>query len=658
MGHSKRNKLVFSVKDKCRVCYTCVRECPVKAIKIINGQAEVISERCIACGNCVTVCSQGAKVFFDSIKSVENLIKTNCKVVACVAPSFPAEFSDISDYKILVAMIKKLGFYKVVEVAFGADLVAKEYSMLIDKENSNAYISSDCPAIVYYIEHYYPELINKLAPIVSPMVAMTRIIKAKYGNDIKTVFIGPCIAKKAESEEIDEVLTYKELREIFFRNKISSENTSPTDFDEPKASKGAIFPVSRGLMHCVNKSDNIIENDVIVASGKSNFKEAIKEFASGEILTSHLELLCCNGCIMGAGMTNNNKLFNKRSKISNYVKNKLDNINISEWENNIKKYENLDFSQSFITKDQRLNKPEINEIEKVLAEMGKKFISDRLNCGACGYDTCEDHAIAIIQGLAETEMCLPYSIEKLHNSIEELNISNEKLANAKLALKQSEKLANMGQLSAGIAHELNNPLGVITMYSNILKEECNIDSPIRKDLELIVEQTERCKKIVSGLLNFARKNQVKLVEINFLNFIEHTIESVVIPENIDVRIISELKNPKLMIDSEQMMQAITNIEKNSIEAMPNGGTITIEISEDNNYVELKISDTGIGIPKENMDKLFTPFFTTKEFGKGTGLGLPLVYGIIKMHKGQISVTSNTDLKKGNTGTTFKILLPR
>jgi C4-dicarboxylate-specific signal transduction histidine kinase len=148
--------------------------------------------------------------------------------------------------------------------------------------------------------------------------------------------------------------------------------------------------------------------------------------------------------------------------------------------------------------DKRLAKPTDDEINKVLAKMGKFTPRDHLNCGACGYDTCMEHAIAIVQGLAEVEMCLPYAIEELHESIDNLAISNEKLAKMQQALKQSEKLAHMGQLSAGIAHELNNPLGVVLMYSNILLEECKPNDPIRKDLELISSQAERCKKIVEG----------------------------------------------------------------------------------------------------------------------------------------------------------------
>jgi len=658
MGHADRHQLVFTVKDKCRVCFTCVRECPVKAIKINNGQAEVINERCIGCGNCVKVCSQGAKQFLDLQSEVEDLLQSGQKVVACIAPSFPAEFYDIADYRMLVGMVRKLGFYKVVEVAFGADLVASEYLKMIDSEDQQPYISSDCPAIVYYIEHYHPGLVKNLAPIVSPMVAITRVIHEEYGRDVKVVFIGPCIAKKAESEEVDVAITFKELRELFEKYKIEASTDSKTEFDPPLAGKGAVFPVSRGMIQTIDKNDDLTKGNIITASGKDNFKEIIKEFEGGEIECKHMELLCCKGCIMGPGMTNKDKRYFKRNLVGNYAMQKMNNFNKAEWESNMSKYRNVDLSQSFLPKDRRVERPGTESIQKVLLSMGKKEPSDFLNCGACGYDTCEDHAVAIIQGYAEVEMCLPYSIEKLHKSIADLNISNENLEDARQALKQSEKLANMGQLSAGIAHELNNPLGVITMYSNILKEEANQDDPVYKDLELIVEQTERCKKIVGGLLNFARKNQVRKTDTDIEKFVIRSTESVIIPKNITLKIDTEMNDPHIMIDQDQMMQALTNLEKNAVEAMPDGGELSIRIKEREGDFQIKISDTGIGIPKENMDKLFTPFFTTKKMGKGTGLGLPLVYGIVKMHKGQINVVSNTDKNMGRTGTTFIIEIPK
>lgn len=658
MSHSRRKQLVFTVKDRCRVCYTCVRECPVKAIRIENGQAEVINERCIGCGNCTIVCSQGAKVFLRTDDDLKTLLQHEENVAAIIAPSFPAEFTDIDDYKTFVGMVRKLGFSRVCEVAFGADMVAREYKKLHHELSGSGSISSDCPAIVFYVEHYHPQLVPDLAAVVSPMVAMTRIIKKAYGDDTKVVFIGPCIAKKAESDEVDEAITFRELRDLFAENNITPDNSEPTDFDPPHAGKGAIFPVSRGLLQTADISEDIINENVIVASGRINFREAIREFESETEHKHHLELLCCRGCIVGPGMSKTGSRYSRRTRVSNYVRKRLQDIDMKEWETNVEKFSSVDISQQHTIQDRRMEVPGEDQIAEVLKSIGKFEEKDHLNCGSCGYDTCREHAIAIIQGLAEDEMCLPYSIEKLHQSINELNISNQKLASTRQALKQSEKLASMGQLSAGIAHELNNPLGVITMYSNILKDEAAQDDPIREDLDLIVEQTARCKKIVGGLLNFARKNQVNLSATNMIDFVKQSTTSVIKPENISIEFENHIGDPMANVDNDQMMQVLTNLEKNAVEAMPDGGRLTITLSDNDEDIFIAIKDEGSGISKENMEHIFTPFFTTKGIGKGTGLGLPLVYGIVKMHKGKIDVKSNADPEKGPTGTTFKVSFPR
>jgi len=659
MANSKKyTKLVYTVKDRCRVCYTCVRECPVKAIRIFNGQAEVIAERCIACGNCVRVCSQDAKVFIDSREQVKILLQGNRPVYAIIAPSFPAEFTGIDDYRTVVGMIRALGFDKVLEVSFGADMVAKEYNKLLGKNGGKHYISSDCPAIVNYIENYHPNLVSSLAPIASPMVALCRVIRKKFGEEPLIIFIGPCIAKKAESDEIDEAITFRELRKLFQEFGITEDKVEPVSFDEPSAGKGAIFPVSRGLLQTANKNDDLVEGNIMVADGRVNFREAIKEFENGLMNSQHLELLCCEGCIMGPGMTYGCKKFDGMARISQYVQEKLRNLNEDAWEKNIEEFSDIDYSQQFSKRERTPLQAPREKVEEVLFRMGKISEKDQLNCGACGYDTCVEHAIAIVKGLAENEMCLPYAIEQLHSSLKDLNISNEQLANTQQALRQSEKLASMGQLSAGIAHELNNPLGVITMYTNILKDETPPDSPVYKDLQLIVEQAERCRGIVGGLLNFARKNQVYLVETNMTDFVSRSLDSIIHPDNIEVIIENKLSDPIAKIDKDQMMQVLTNLEKNAVEAMPKGGLLKILLSGSEHEVLLAVSDTGMGIPQENMDKIFTPFFTTKEVGRGTGLGLPLIYGIVKMHRGQIQVISNADPWKGQTGTTFTIKIPR
>ncbi len=649
--------LVYTIKELCRTCYTCVRECPAKAIRIVGGQAEVIDERCIACGNCTKVCSQGAKVFLNTTDRVLKLLEDNQNVAAIVAPSFPAEFSDIPDPRVLTAMIKAIGFKYVAEVSFGADLVADRYKRLVS-ESKNFYISSDCPSIVNYIKLYHPALVDSLAPIVSPMVAMSRVVHERYGKDTRIVFIGPCIAKKAESNEVDEAITFTELRDMLADKGITPDNISPTDFDQPVGGRGAIFPVARGLLQTAKISDNAITGNIIAAEGRIDFQGALKEFEAGLIKNQHMELLCCEGCIMGPGLSKNGKQYNRRSLVSSYANKKMQTIDLSLWQTAVDEFANLDLSFRHKHEDAKVELLEEKDVLDVLSQMGKSNKKDQLDCGACGYESCVEHAIAIKKGLAEVEMCLPYTIETLHKSVNDLALSNEKLTSMKQALKQSEKLAHMGQLSAGIAHELNNPLGVVIMYSNILLEESSATDPVREDLKLIVEQAGRCKKIVAGLLNFARKNQVNHQLVNIKDLVDHSLESLIVPEKVDIKVEDLTTNPDAMLDSEQIMQVITNLVKNAMDAMPDGGSIKINLEDTLGEIIIIISDTGTGIKEEDRAKIFEPFFTTKSIGQGTGLGLATAYGVVKMHKGQITAESNTDPGKGPTGTSFKIVLPR
>ena len=160
--------LVTTIRERCRVCYTCVRECPAKAIRIHEGQAEVIPERCIGCGNCVRVCSQSAKQVLNSIADVEALLIGETPVAAILAPSFPADFTTF-DWTHLVGALRSLGFDYVNEVAFGADLVAAEYRRLLETTDHDQFIATSCPAIVAFVERYHPDLVDRLAPIVSPI---------------------------------------------------------------------------------------------------------------------------------------------------------------------------------------------------------------------------------------------------------------------------------------------------------------------------------------------------------------------------------------------------------------------------------------------------------------------------------------------------------
>ncbi len=663
----KNKEIIYTVKDRCKVCYTCVRECPAKAIKIMNGQAEIIPSRCIACGNCIRVCSRNAKMFSFSIDKVKALLHSEAPVAAIVAPSIAGEFTDISDYRLFVGMIRQLGFQYVTEVAFGAELIANKYKELLESKPGKPLISTSCPAIVSYVEKHHPQIIDSLVPVVSPMIATAKVVKEKYGEHTRIVFIGPCIAKKVEASEeqfeglIDEVISFVELRRMFDEKNLSENRAEASDFDPPIAGKGAIFPISGGMLQTVDLEEDFVKGDIIVAEGRHDIIEVLREFEEGYLEAKMFDLLCCNGCINGPGMSHKHQFFFKRKNISNFAKRKYDRIDLKQWQNDLNTYLQLELGRKFSANDQRFPAlPKDEEIKKVLARFGKKEPEDELNCGACGYDTCYEHAVAILQGLAESEMCLPYTIDQLHEYIKELDVSNKKLASTQAALKQSEKLASMGQLAAGIAHEVNNPLGVVIMYSHILLDEIEPDSPLYRDLKMIVEQADRCKKIVGGLLNFARKSKVSIDEVNVRKLINNGLKTFVLPENVSLDIKIGCQNPMLECDHDQMVQVFANLFKNAVDAMPEGGELAIHANDADhgNSIEFRVSDTGTGIPKENLEKMFEPFFTTKESGQGTGLGLPIIYGIIKMHSGNIKVESNNDVKNGPTGTTFYVNLPK
>ena len=217
--HVGDQPLVSTLKEKCRMCYTCVRECPAKAIQVIGGQARVLSERCIGCGNCIRVCAMKAKQVYDSTAKVRELLASGKPVAAIVAPSYPAEFSELPT-EILVGTLRRLGFTSVHEVSFGADLVAREYARLLAATDER-YIATTCPAVVAYVEKYAPTLTASLCPVVSPMIATARVVRALLGGGVPVVFIGPCVAKKGEAEspefrgEIEAVLTFREWLDDF-----------------------------------------------------------------------------------------------------------------------------------------------------------------------------------------------------------------------------------------------------------------------------------------------------------------------------------------------------------------------------------------------------------------------------------------------------------
>ena len=175
---------------------------------------------------------------------------------------------------------------------------------------------------------------------------------------------------------------------------------------------------------------------------------------------------------------------------------------------------------------------------------------------------------------------------------------------------------------------------------------------------MITEQADRCKRIVSGLLHFARQNKVSFHPTDLRDLVKKALQSAPAPSGIEVQVQHDLKNPMADLDGDQIVQVLVNLITNAYAAMPKGGSLAVYTSDTEAYVRVRLHDTGVGISPEHRKKIFEPFFTTKEVGKGTGLGLAVTYGIVKMHRGDIQVDSNNDPQAGPTGTSFTITLPR
>ncbi|MFH1757463.1 MAG: [Fe-Fe] hydrogenase large subunit C-terminal domain-containing protein [Pseudomonadota bacterium] len=654
--------VVSTIKEKCRRCYTCVRKCPAKAIKVEEGQAKVVKERCIACGSCIKVCPQEAKAVRDSAEIVKGLFWNSENVIACLAPSFPAAFPQAKPGQIISA-VKALGFTEVMEVAFGADLVARAHARWLRRNENQLIISSPCPALVLYVKKYFPSLVSNLAPIVSPMVAMGRLIKQAYHPHANVVFIGPCIAKKAEIDDpevagdVDAVLTFGELEKMLKEADIIMETLPKIDPNGPIPRLGRILPVPGGLLRSAQIKEDIFKNQVLVTEGKEACTQILNEVLAGAVEAKFLDLLFCEGCINGPAFPNELSVFARKELVANYVQEKLSKERETQHLADMRKYRKINLNRSFLSEDQRLPILSYAIIREILRRTNKVNPEDELNCGACGYNSCQEKASAVYWGLAENEMCLPYLIDQLEENLNRLAQSHKELSETQQQLIQSEKMASVGQLAAGVAHEINNPLGTILLYSYLLLEKLGSNDTRKEELEMIAKEATRCRDIVRGLLDFARQRKLQIENINLNRILtevlslagkQSSFQKVEVVQSLDLSL------PVITGDPVQLKEVFLNIISNAGEAMPEGGKVTISsrVNSGGRSIEVSVRDTGYGVPPENLGKIFMPFFTTKKIGKGTGLGLAIAYGIVKMHRGSIDVES-----KVGQGTTFLVRLP-
>lgn len=388
-------------KSNCKNCYKCIRFCPVKSIRFSGNQAYIIGNECILCGHCFVVCPQDAKQIVDETEKVRVLLQSGAPVYVSLAPSFIANYEGVGIGSMRTAL-KKLGFCDAEETAVGATIVKNEYERMIDEQESDVIISSCCHSVNLLIQKYFPKELPYLANVLSPMQAHCMDIKKRV-PEAKTVFIGPCVAKKDEAQYyegiVDAVLTFDELTKWLKDEGI--ELTSETDSDEN--SRARFFPTTGGILKTM-KQDNP-DYTYMAIDGVENCIQALKDIENGKVHKCFIEMSACSGSCVGGPVM---EKFH-RSPVMDYMA-----VSDFAGKNDFKveQPDSLELKKTFAVIEKKLQDPTDDEINEVLRRMGKFKPSDELNCGSCGYNTCREKAVAIIQGKAEISMCLPYLKDK------------------------------------------------------------------------------------------------------------------------------------------------------------------------------------------------------------------------------------------------------
>ncbi|HWS29282.1 MAG TPA: [Fe-Fe] hydrogenase large subunit C-terminal domain-containing protein [Clostridia bacterium] len=388
-------------KSNCKNCYKCIRNCPVKAIRFSDVQANIIGDECILCGKCFVVCPQNAKQVRNDIPAAQALLASDAPVYASVAPSFVANY-DGASIRSMERALKQLGFAGVEETALGATVVKARYDALCALGQSDVILSTCCPTVNLLVQKHYPKAIPYLAPVVSPMQARCLDIKKRFPN-AKTVFIGPCISKMAEAEQypgiVDCVLTFEELSEWLAEAKLTLE---PLPGDS-KHSKARLFPTAGGILRTM--AANSPDYTYMSVDGIENCIDAIQDVLNHKLTKCFIEMSACAGSCVGGPVMGKNR----RSPVKEFL---AVNRSAGKEDFEVAYPPEAELQKEFPSLAPRSVHIGGAAIEEVLLKLGKSKPEDELNCGSCGYNSCREKAEAVILGKADLTMCLPYLKEK------------------------------------------------------------------------------------------------------------------------------------------------------------------------------------------------------------------------------------------------------
>lgn len=416
----KRDLVIYTEKINCQDCYKCIKVCPVKSIKVEDFSASVIEETCIYCGKCINACPVGAKKYRNDTDILKEWAHNDQKMIACLAPSFLSDFGN-EKFENLLKIFYCLGFSGVSETAIGADMVATETNHFLQETDKKIVLATCCPSVVNYIKIYYPEYQEHLAPIISPMIAHVRLLRESGYEGYKLVFVGPCIAKKHESDiyenETDVVITFEELRMLMEEEGIYFSDMDrvelPEGFVIGASDRAGLFPVDNGMISTMCKDVEPVDAGFMSFSGMKSVMEVCGELGEWKPDKKvFIELMACDGgCIKGPATSSTEGLAAKRNRLLNefdaFKKSGLAvPLSIKKVDMSFEAYK-LAYKINCVYSD--------HEIQEVLNSMGKTTKEDELNCTGCGYDNCRAYAVAVLDGKAEREMCISQMRKEAQN---------------------------------------------------------------------------------------------------------------------------------------------------------------------------------------------------------------------------------------------------
>ncbi len=450
---------VYSEQTQCQDCYKCVRECPVKAIRVSGGHAVVMPERCIACGACVGACASGAKRVREDLADVVALIASGIPVVVSLAPSFRSEFPGLAPTR-LIAALKRLGFAAVSETALGAQEVSARLAQDLDASQGRTWISTACPVAVDLVAKYLPERAGDLTPVDSPLQAHARMIRQER-PDAAVVFIGPCIGKKLEAARtpdlIQVALTFEDLRHWFVLAGVDPDTLEPGESDvfwPREAREGSLYPIEGGMVQATQLNMATEGTRFVTLSGLEPIRAALGDLPQLGEGNLFLELLACEGgCVCGPKATRGSA-----------VKARMEVLDGARMEPTAyPRAVSLGIDRTWAAEAPEALHFDDEALGEALRRIGKLGSGDELNCGGCGYDTCRELATAILAERAEERMCVSHlrrQAEKKANALlRTLPLGVVIVDQALRIIESNEEFARITGEDAQVAFEAQPGLG-------------------------------------------------------------------------------------------------------------------------------------------------------------------------------------------------------